>query len=111
MPSSMMHSPNDELSVTELSNGVEVISDSISDTYVQRSKDGKIVSIMHCDHFGCKNEEDFERLNHECFVNMIKHLDDDELEKVRQINHVDAISDLFVFKPSKKADLSSNTEI
>lgn len=104
----MMHSPNDELSVAELSNGTRVVSDSISDTYISKSKDGKIVSIMHCDHFGYKSKEDFERLNHECFVHMLNQLDDEELEKACQINYVDAISDLFVFKPSIENNLSSS---
>ena len=104
MPSAMMHQLNDEVSSTVLSNGIEVISDSISDTYITRNPNGT-VSIMHCDHFGCKTKEDVERLSHECFINMLKTLDEDELEEVRKINHVDAISDLFEFKPSKGNDL------
>ena len=104
MPSAMMHQLDDEVSSTTLSNGVEVISDSISDTYITKNPNGT-ACIIHCDHFGCKTEEDVERLSYECFVNMLKTLDEDKLEEVRKINHVDAISDLFVFKPSKENDL------
>lgn len=100
IPLPMMHADG-EISSNELSDGTIVVSDSISDTYFKKLPNG-VYSMMHCDHFGCKTEEDIERLNHECFVNMLKHLDDEELEKARQINGVDAISDLFVFKPSKK---------
>lgn len=96
MPSSMMHNEDDEVSVTHLSNGTTVISDRISDTYITELSDG-VVQYIHCDHFGCKTDKDFERLNHECFVHMLCCLDEDELEKARQVNGVDAISDLFVF--------------
>ena len=100
IPPSMMHREDDQVSSTELSDGTKVISDSISDTIITRREDGKGICIAHFDHFGCRSKEDLERLNHECFVNMLKNLDDDELEEVRKINNADSISDLYVFKPS-----------
>ena len=100
MPSCMMHQPNDEISISTLSNATKVFSDGISDTYITELSDGGY-TFIHCDNFGCKTKEDFERLNHQCFVNMISQLDEDKLEKVRKINGVDAISNLFVFTPKK----------
>ena len=101
MPSYMTHCSSNKISTSILSNNVQVISDRISDTYISELSDGTI-SLVHCDHFGCKAKEDFEQLNHECFVNMISQLNENQLEEARKVNNVNVISDLFVYKPKMR---------